>query len=158
VTKALIANDLMTKLPQNVIVKMNSEETFIFLGSVDINGIPNITPVSFVIVKDEESLLFAIHKEEQGYKNLVKSKKVALSFYQDADSVVSILGRAGVVKAPSDTHPLMNIVRVDVINLKIDQSSYLSVQIGIKPKYKDEKAKRFKNAMMTELKKVASQL
>ena len=30
----------------------------------------------------------------------------------------SILGRVGVVRAPSMVHPLMNVVRVDIIDIK----------------------------------------
>ena len=53
---------------------------------------------------------------------------------------------------------MSNLVRIDVINVKGYTSAYFSVASGVRVKYKDDKAKRFKTAMISELKKVANQL
>ena len=154
----MIPNNLGNKLTKEIQSKISQKDNLAFLASVDSNGIPNLTAIPFYIIKDEESLLFAIHKDNPAYKNLVKSKKVIFSIYDENDVCFHIFGRAGVVSAPSDTHPMMNIVRIDVINVKGDTSSYFSIASGIRVKYKDDKAKRFRTAMVSELKKVANQL
>jgi len=154
----MITNNLGNKLSKEIQARFNQKDGLAFLATVDTNGIPNLTAIPFFIAKDEESLLLAIHKDNQSYKNLVKSKKVIFSVYDENDTCLHIFGRAGVVRAPSDTHPMMNIVRIDVINIRSDTSPYLSVIHGVKVKYKDEKAKRFRAAMIAELKKVATQL
>ncbi|OGL38829.1 MAG: hypothetical protein A2149_06795 [Candidatus Schekmanbacteria bacterium RBG_16_38_11] len=154
----MISELVGTKLGKEIQDKLNQQDSLAFLATVDLNNIPSLTAISFFIAKDEESLLLAIHKDNPNYRNLVKSKKVIFSIYNDNDSYLHIFGRAGVVKAPSDTHPLMNIVRIDVINIKSERSSYFSVIQGVKIKFKDEKSKRFRTAMLSELKKVATQL
>ena len=154
----MISNVLDNKISKEIQSKLNQKENLAFLATVDTNNIPNLTAIAFYVVKDEESLLLAIHKDNQSYRNLVKNKKVIFSVYDENDTCLHIFGRAGVVKAPSDTHPMMNIVRIDVINVKADTSSYFSVMQGVKVKYKDEKAKRFRTAMISELRKVSTQL
>ncbi len=154
----MIPNNMGNKLTKEIQAKISAKENLAFLATVDSNGIPNLTAVPFYIIKDEESLLFAIHRDNPAYRNLVKSKKVIFSIYDENDICLHIFGRAGVVSAPSDTHPMMNLVRIDVINVKGDTSAYFSVASGVRVKYKDDKAKRFKTAMISELKKVANQL
>lgn len=153
-----MSTPLEHKLGKETKAKLNSKDKVAFLSTADANGIPDVVVVPFFIAKDEESLLFAISKEDPCYKNLIKNKKVILSLYDDGDFCLKILGRAGVVKAPSDTHPLMNIVRLDVIKMSEDKSPFLAVHQGIRIRYKDSKASRFGSAMMKELKKVATQL
>ncbi|OGL39819.1 MAG: hypothetical protein A3C43_12330 [Candidatus Schekmanbacteria bacterium RIFCSPHIGHO2_02_FULL_38_11] len=154
----MISNSLGTKITKEIQAKINPKDNLAFLATVDSSGIPNLTTIPFYMIKDEESLLFAIHKDNSAYRNLIKSKKVIFSIYDENDTCLHIFGRAGVVSAPSDTHPMMNIVRIDVINIKGDTSAYLSIVSGVRVKYKDDKAKRFKTAMLSELKKVANQL
>jgi len=154
----MIAELVGTKLSKEIQNKLNQQDSLAFLATVDLNNIPSLTAISFFIPKDEEGLLLAIHKDNTNYRNLVKSKKVIFSIYTDNDTYIHIFGRAGVVKAPSDTHSMMNIVRIDVINIKSERSSYFSVIQGVKIKFKDEKSKRFRTAMLSELKKVAIQL
>ena len=46
-------------------------------------------------------MLITINKEHAGYHNMVWQKKVMLCFLDENNVAYSVLGRAGVVRAPS---------------------------------------------------------
>jgi hypothetical protein len=70
----------------------------------------------------------------------------------------SILGRAGVVRAPSSVHPLMNVVRIDIIDIKSDRSVLTKVDSGVRWSYTSLEAEELSNALMDELKELAVNL
>ncbi|MBI5376693.1 MAG: pyridoxamine 5'-phosphate oxidase family protein [Candidatus Schekmanbacteria bacterium] len=147
-----------SKVSKELRDRLNEKDRVAFISAVDTNSIPALTIIPFFIAKDEESLLFAVHRDDSTYKNLVKNKKIVFGVFDSGNFCCRITGRAGVVKAPSDTHPLMNIVRLDVISIEKEPSPFMDVVDGIKIKYVDQKASRFAVAMLGELKKVAAQL
>ncbi|RMF94321.1 MAG: hypothetical protein D6734_08075 [Candidatus Schekmanbacteria bacterium] len=151
-------NTAENKLSKELRSKLNEKDKIGILSAVDTNSVPNMTLIVFFISKDEESILFAIDKENPCYKNLVKNKKVVFGIYDNDNFCYKIVGRAGVVKAPSDTHPMMNIVRLDVITIQEETFPYMRVTNGIAIEYLDAKTTRFGNAMFKELKKVAAEL
>lgn len=87
-----------------------------FLTTFSDKGIPILTIVTTLIFKNRESLLLAIMNDTLAYKNIVWQKKIMLSFYESNNLVLSIIGRAGVLRAPSHTHPMMHIVQIDLID------------------------------------------
>jgi len=147
-----------TRISKEVRTNLNEKKRIAFLSAVDSNSVPSITPIAFFIAKDEESLVFAINHDNLCYKNLVKNKKIIFGVYDSGNACYRITGRAGVVKAPSDTHPMMNIVRLDVITIQEDTSPFMQIKNGIEIEYLDKKTTRFANAMLKELKKVAASL
>lgn len=151
-------NPSENKLTKDLRAKLNERERSAFLSAVDSNGVPGITVVTFFIPKDEESLLFAMDSDNSCYKNLVKNKKVIFGIYDSNNFCYRITGRAGVVKAPSDTHPMMNLVRLDVITIQEDKSPFMKIKSGIEIEYLDKKTARFASAMLKELKEVAASL
>jgi hypothetical protein len=48
-------------------------------------------------------------------KNIVWQKKVMISFFEPGNLIINIIGRAGVLRAPSYTHSLMHIIQIDLI-------------------------------------------
>lgn len=70
----------------------------------------------------------------------------------------SILGRAGVVRAPSSVHPLMNIVRIDVIDIKSDRSVLTKIDSGVRWSYTSWEAEELSKALMNELKELSQTL
>ena len=108
--------------------------------------------------KGSESILISIHKNHQGYHNMVWQKKVMLCFMDEGNVAYSILGRAGVVRAPSSVHPLMNVVHIDIIDIKSDCSVLTKVDSGVRWSYTSWEAEELSVALMNELKEIAKSL
>jgi hypothetical protein len=89
---------------------------------------------------------------------MVWQKKVMLCFLDEDNVAYSILGRAGVVRAPSLVHPFMNVVRIDIIDIKSDRSPLTKVESGVRWSYISSDAEELSNALMDELKELSESL
>ena len=81
-----------------------------------------------------------------------------LNFLNEGNIAYSVLGRAGVVRAPSLVHPLMNVVRIDIIDIKSDRSVLARVESGVTWTYTSAEAEELTRALMDELKDLARTL
>lgn len=73
----------------------------------------------------------------------------------DVNNVVySILGRAGVVFAPSNIQRIMNIVRINIIDIKSDRSILMRVNAGVHCSYTSWEAEQLSGRLMDELKEL----
>lgn len=146
-----MAKRMGVKLPDDLYNVIAAGKTTAVLATFSETGVPNTTPMQTLYPKGRESILMSIHKEHSGYQNMVWQKKVMLCFL-DADNVAySVLGRAGVVRAPSHVHPLMNVVRVDIIDIKSDRSVLSRVESGAYWSYTSEDAKELSESLRDEL-------
>ncbi|MFH1644046.1 MAG: pyridoxamine 5'-phosphate oxidase family protein [bacterium] len=153
-----MAKHVGVKLPEDLIELLRREKTVAVLATFSEKGIPNTTPIQCIYPKGEESLLLSIHKEHTGYQNMVWQKKVMICFLGEGNVAYSILGRAGVVRAPSQVHPLMNIVRIDIIDIKCDRSILTRVDQGVQWSYTSVEAEELEKALFKELKELARTL
>ena len=153
-----MAKHIGVKLPEDLINALKSEKIVAILATFSDKGLPHTTPIQCLYPKGLESILMSIHKDHTGYHNMVWQKKVMLCFLDDNNIAYSILGRAGVVRAPSIVHPLMNIVRIDIIDIKSDRSVLTRVDSGIRWSYTSPEAQELSQALMDELKDLAKTL
>lgn len=153
-----MAKHIGVKLPEDLIELLKKEKTVAILATFSEKGIPNTTPVSCIYPKGLESLLLSIHKEHTGYLNMVWQKKVMICILGEGNVAYSILGRAGVVRAPSTIHPLMNIVRIDIIDIKCDRSILSMVDHGVQLSYTSSEAEELIKSLFSELKELAQTL
>jgi hypothetical protein len=149
-----MAKHVGIKLPDDLIEVLKKGRTLAVLSTFSERGLPHTTPIQCIYPKGQESLLMTIHKEHTGYYNMVWQKKVMLCFLAENNVAYSILGRAGVVRAPSQVHPLMNVVRVDIIDIKCDRSILCKVESGVTWKYTSLEAEELINAIFSELKEL----
>ena len=126
-----MAKHVGVKLPDDLIDLLIKQKTVAILATFSEKGLPHTTPIQCIYPKGPESLLLTIHKEHNGYQNMVWQKKVMLNFLGEGNIAYSVLGRAGVVRAPSMVHPLMNVVRIDIIDIKCDRSILTRVDQGV---------------------------
>lgn len=154
----MTAKHVGVKLPEDLINLLKKEKTVAILGTFSEKGIPNTTPVQCLYPKGEESILISIHKEHTGYHNMVWQKRVMICFLEEGNIAYSILGRAGVVRAPSVVHPLMNIVRIDIIDIKSDRSILTKVDQGVAWSYTSPEAEELVKSLFAELKDLAKTL
>jgi len=153
-----MAKHVGIKLPEDLLAVLKKGETVGILATFSEKGLPNTTPIQCIYPKGLESILISIHKDHTGYHNMVWQKKVMFCFLDEANVAYSVLGRAGVVRAPSSIHPLMNVVRIDIIDIKSDRSPLTKVDSGVRWSYISQEAKELSDALMDEIKELAISL
>ncbi len=153
-----MAKHVGIKLPEDLIEMLKKENTVAVLATFSEKGVPNTTPIQCIYPKGQESLLLSIHKEHTGYLNMVWQKKVMICFMGEGNVAYSILGRAGVVRAPSIVHPLMNIVRIDIIDIKSDRSILTKVDQGVTWSYTSAEAEELEKSLFKELRDLSRTL
>lgn len=153
-----MAKHVGVKLPDDLLPLLKTGRTIGVLATFSEKGLPHTTPIQWIYPKGHESILLTIHKDHEGYHNMVWQKKVMICFLDEHDTAYSVLGRAGVVRAPSLVHPLMNVVRLDIIDVKSDKSSIARVDQGIRWHYTSPEAEELGSALMNELKELAQTL
>ena len=153
-----MAKHVGVKLPEDLVNVLKSGKTVGVLATFSEKGLPHTTPIQCVYPKGLESILISIHKDHQGYHNMVWQKKVMMCFIDEGNVAYSVLGRAGVVRAPSEVHPLMNVVRIDIIDIKSDRSVLTKVDSGIRWSYTSWEAEELSQALLDELKDLAKTL
>ncbi len=152
------AKHVGVKLPDDLLNILKRKTTVAVLATFSEKGVPNTTPLQCIYPKGSESLLITIHKEHTGYHNMVWQKKVMLNFMCEGNIAYSILGRAGVVRAPSSVHPLMNVVRIDIIDIKSDRSILTRVDQGILWSYTSTEAEELHKSLFDELEDLSKTL
>ena len=153
-----MAKHVGVKLPEDLIHVLKIEKTVGILSTFSEKGLPHTTPIQCLYPKGVESILLAIHKDHTGYHNMVWQKKVMICFLEEGNVAYSVLGRAGVVRAPSMVHPLINIVRIDIIDIKCDRSVLTRVDSGVKWSYTSWEAEELSKSLFDELKELAQTL
>ncbi len=153
-----MAKHVGIKLPDDLLAVLKKGETVGILATFSEKGLPNTTPIQCIYPKGLESILISIHKDHTGYHNMVWQKKVMLCFLDEGNIAYSVLGRAGVVRAPSMVHPLMNVIRMDIIDIKSDRSPLTKVDSGARWSYISQEAKELSEALMDEIKELAEML
>jgi hypothetical protein len=153
-----MAKHVGVKLPDDLIEVLKKQNVVGILATFSERGLPHTTPIQCVYPKGNESLLMSIHKDHTGYHNMVWQKKVMLSFLAEGNIAYSVLGRAGVVRAPSKVHPLMNIVRIDIIDIKSDRSILTRIDKGVSWSYTSLEAEELLKSLFLELSELSKTL
>ncbi len=153
-----MAKHVGVELPDDLFNVIQSGQAVATLATFSEKGVPHTTPIQTIYPKGRESILLSIHKEHAGYHNMVWQKKVMLNFMDENNVAYSVLGRAGVVRAPSHVHPLMNVVRIDVIDIKCDRSVLVRVDKGVQWSYASPEAEELCNLLLDELKELSKTL
>ena len=153
-----MAKHVGVKLPEDLVKVLQGGKTVGVLATFSEKGLPHTTPIQCVYPKGRESILISIHKDHTGYHNMVWQKKVMMCFMDEGNVAYSVLGRAGVVKAPSSVHPLMIVARLDIVDIKSDRSVLTRVESGVTWSYTSWEAEQLLNSLINELKELARTL
>lgn len=153
-----MAKHVGVKLPDDLIDTLKKGQTVAVLATFSEKGLPHTTPIQSIYPKGRESILISIHKDHTGYHNMVWQKKVMMCFLDENNVAYSVLGRAGVVRAPSQVHPLMNVIRIDIIDIKSDRSVLTKVESGVRWSYTSWEAEELSKGLLDELKDLAKSL
>lgn len=153
-----MAKNVGIKLPNDLIELLKEKTTVAVLATFSEKGLPHTTPIQTIYPKGTESILMTINKDHAGYHNMVWQKKVMLCFLDKNNIAYSVLGRAGVVRAPSNVHPMMNVVRIDVIDIKSDRSVLTNVESGVTWSYTSWEAEELIKGLFGELEELSQTL
>lgn len=153
-----MAKHVGIKLPEDLGNLLKEGKTVAVLATFSEKGLPHTTPIQCIYPKGSEGILIAIHKDHAGYHNMVWQKKVMLCFMDEGNIAYSVLGRAGVVCAPSKVHPLINVVRIDIIDIKSDRSVLMRVDSGVRWSYTSWEAEELSKSLLKELKGLSETL
>jgi hypothetical protein len=153
-----MAKHMGVQLPDDLLQLLKTGNVIGVLATFSEKGIPNTMPIQWICPKDSESILLTIHKEHTSYHNMVWQKKVMFCFIGEGNIAYSVLGRVGVVRAPSMVNPLMNVVRADIIEVKSDRSLLVDIEKGIQWRYVSPDAQELSQAIMEELHDLAAVL
>ncbi len=153
-----MAKHVGVKLPEDLLAVLAKGQTVGILATFSEKGLPNTTPVQCIAAKGLESILLTINKDHTGYHNMVWQKKVMICFLDEGNVAYSVLGRAGVVRAPSLVHPFMNVVRIDIIDIKSDRSVLTRVESGVRWSHTSSDAEELSDALMNEIKELSESL
>lgn len=154
----IMAKHIGIKLPDDLVALLKKGKTVGILATFSEKGLPHTTPIQCIYPKGLESILMTIHKDHTGYHNMVWQKKVMICFMDDNNLAYSILGRAGVIRAPSLVHPLMNVVRIDIIDIKSDRSPLVKVVSGVRWEYISSEAEELSEGLIDEIKELSDKL
>jgi hypothetical protein len=143
------------ELDQDTFKALQSNKITGFLTTYSDKGMPLLSVVIALVFKNKESILMAVLSDTLMYKNIVWQKKVMLSFFEPGNLVVNIIGRAGVLRAPSNTHSLMHIIQIDLIDFCLEHPTLITIDNGIKWRYVSPEAKVLHDALIKELNECA---
>lgn len=125
------------------------------LATFSEQGVPRTTPLYYIYPRGLDSVLITIEKDHSSYADMVWQKKVNLSFMESGDICYSVLGRSGVVRAPSYVHPYMNVMRIDVMDVRNHKSILSRIDQGITWVYNSIEAQKLSESIIEELKELA---
>jgi len=128
------------------------------LATFSEQGVPRTTPIHYLYPRGLDSILITIEKDHSSYLDMVWQKKVNLSFMESGDISYSVLGRAGIVRAPSFVHPYMNIIRIDVMDVRSHKSVIARIDQGISWIYNSLEAQKLSENLMSELEELSRKL
>lgn len=141
-------------IPPDLINHINSQDGIAVLSTFSESGLPYISPIKWVWAMNKDSLLLALDKNEQSYKNMVWQKKIMINFLGKNNLSYSVLGKANTRRAPSVTHPTINILRVDVINLMEKQFEFINIESSAKYSYPNHLSQELNDAIIEEFKEL----
>lgn len=146
------------KMPTDLYYYLRSGHATAILATFSNQGIPHTTPLNMLYPLRGESVLMGIYKEHAGYYNMIWQKKITLCVMGDGNIAYSLSGRGGVVVAPSYSHPLINVCRLDITEIKKDTSSLVTINQGIKWSHTSDDAEDLYKFMYEELKELSFSL
>jgi hypothetical protein len=143
------------KMPDAIVKTLEEDNAIALLATFSEEGVPHTTPLYFVYPKLTTSILTIMDKEHKCYHDALWQKKVMINVMAKGNISANLLCRAGVIRAPSNTHPFMNIVQFDIISIEIENDPLFMVHDCARTKYACPEAADVVRLMRAELKELA---
>jgi hypothetical protein len=143
------------KIPVDLVVALKKRHGVTVMATFNEKGEPHIAHLDFIYPKGDYGFLIMISKDREEYHNMVWQKKIMLNFLYSGNVAYSILCRSGVVCAPSQTHPTMNVMKADLMEVYSDRSLFMNIYQGTELEYTCPEMEEVGEDIMDELKSLA---
>lgn len=121
-----------SQLTRALVDLLDKRLTTAVLATLDREGRPHTTPVSFIACKDAATVRLALTRNHQAYSNIRRSPEVMIELLDEGDVAFGVLGRAVVEKETMESDRSMALVRVEVMSVKSDVSPLWVVSQGVR--------------------------
>ncbi|MBP2239982.1 putative pyridoxamine 5'-phosphate oxidase family protein [Cytobacillus eiseniae] len=128
-----MANQVEPKLEKALYDKLQ-QECFVTIATVDFEtGGPNVSAISWVFAKDEETIHFAVDNRSRIVHNIMQNNKVVITMIAN-ESIYSIGGKAIVKKEKLDHVPL-KLALIELSISEVRDVMFYGSKISIAPEY-----------------------
>ena len=153
-----MAKHVGMQMPPDLVAALKGGKIIGTLATFNEEGWPHTTPVQCLYPVSNDAILLSLHKKHTSYSNICWQKRVMISFLDTHNIAYAIKGRAGVIRAPSRIHPEMNIVRIDINDVKSDKSIFVRIDKGVQWSFTSIEAQELYEAMYSELRLMSNTL
>jgi flavin reductase (DIM6/NTAB) family NADH-FMN oxidoreductase RutF len=150
-----MANEVEPKLTKALFEELQSER-FVTIATIDHQtGGPNVSAISWLLAKDEQTILIAVDSRSRIIENLKENNKAAISLIAN-ESTFSIQGSAAVKEEKLSGIPL----KMSLVEMKIEEvrdvmfyGSKIVTEPGYDKTYDKEAASRLDRQIMEAMRK-----
>jgi hypothetical protein len=150
-----MVNEVEPKLTKALFEELQ-QERFVTIATIDhVTGGPNVSAISWLLAKDQETVLFAVDSRSRIIENIRKNSKAAISLIAN-ESTFSIQGTAVIKQEKLDDIPLkMSLVemRIDEVRDVMFYGSKIVTEPGYDKTYDQEAAARLDRQIMESMRK-----
>jgi hypothetical protein len=150
-----MANQVELVLTKQLFDYLQSER-FVLLSTIDHEtGGPNVSALSWVLAKNERTILFAVDNRSRIVQNIEKTNKIAINVIVE-DSSYSISGDAKVIQEKVEEIPLkLALIQLDIKEVRdvMFYGSKITTTPEYDKTYDPEAAKRLDTQVMDAMKK-----
>lgn len=97
------------------------------LATFSRDGVPHIGIVEYLYPKGLDGVFITLESGSRTHHNLLWQKRASLNLMHGGNACYSILGKAGVVRAPSVVHGGMQVFLLDAIS--IEKHALMSIRV-----------------------------
>jgi hypothetical protein len=150
-----MANEVEPKLTRALFEELQ-QERFVTIATIDhVTGGPNVSAISWLLAKDQQTVLFAVDSRSRIIDNIRNNSKAAISLIAN-ESTFSIQGTAVIKQEKLDDVPLkMSLVelRIDEVRDVMFYGSKIVTEPGYDKTYDKEAAVRLDRQIMESMRK-----
>lgn len=149
-----MANQVELVLTKQLFDYLQSER-FVLLSTIDHEtGGPNVSALSWVLAKNEQTILFAVDNRSRIVRNIEKSNKIVINVIVE-DSSYSISGGAKIIQEKIEEVPLkLALIQLDIKEVRdvMFYGSKITTTPEYDKTYDPEAAKRLDTQVMDAMK------
>jgi len=139
------------KLSEEQCQLFNQHNLTAVVATVSSDGMPNTAPMALFYAPDPKTILMCIGKMHDTYQNIEENGKVMINLVNKEDHAFSVRGKGEIVRETSQVNDAMAIVKIQVEEVKNDQSPVARAVEEIRLQPKSGKTREFLDGLQEEL-------
>jgi hypothetical protein len=127
------------------------------LATFSREGVPHIGIVEYLYPKGLDGVFITLESGSKTHHNLLWQKRASLQLIHENNGCFSILGKAGVVRAPSVVHGGMQVFLLDAISVQRHPFMPIKMDRGVHLRPLDEECAYLKSLLIAELQEICEE-